>query len=206
MDIKLIYVACDIFSDIAGDKMRPSNNFSSWFRRTTGAPRGLLRILVLRLLKEKPMSGAEIVEEIERETGGRWKPSPGSIYPLLAWLQDKDYTKELPTEESGMKRYVLTEKGKQFFEEQAKFGQRLMKKLEFLVPMLVGGFPLELNFEKLHKIRQPARRFVTALFDLRAALKENLTEQTLREVADILDESAEKLEEITKKLKKEGRA
>jgi hypothetical protein len=37
-------------------------------------------------------------------------------------------------------------------------------------------------------------------------LKENLTEQTLREVADILDESAEKLEEITKKLKKEGRA
>jgi len=182
--------------------MMASHHFGRWLGRTAGAPRGLLRILVLRLLKEKPMSGAEIVEEIERETGGRWKPSPGSIYPLLAWFQDKGYTKELPTGEGGMKRYMLTEKGKQFFEEQAKFGQRLMKKLEFLVPMLVGGFPLGLNSEKLHEIRQPARRFVTALFDFRAVLKENLTEQTVREVADILNESAEKLEEITKKLKK----
>jgi DNA-binding PadR family transcriptional regulator len=182
--------------------MMPSHHFGCWPRRTAGAPRGLLRILVLRLLKEKPMSGAEIAEEIERETGGRWKPSPGSIYPLLAWLQDKDYTKELPIEEGGMKRYVPTEKGKQFFEEQAKFGQRLMKKLEFLAPMLVGGFPLKLKSENLHEIRQPARRFVTAFFDLRAALKKNLTEQTLREVADILNESAEKLEEITKRLKK----
>jgi len=38
-------------------------------RRTAGVPRGLLRFLVLKLLKEKPMSGAEIVEKIEKETG-----------------------------------------------------------------------------------------------------------------------------------------
>jgi len=138
-------------------------------KRTAGVPRGLLRFLVLKLLKEKPMSGAEIVEEIERETGGRWKPSPGSIYPLLAWLQDKDYTKELPKEESGMKRYKLTDRGEKFFEEQARFGERLRKKLEFLAPML---------------------------------LKENLTEQTAREVAEILNDSAEKLEQITERIKK----
>ncbi|MFX0203827.1 MAG: PadR family transcriptional regulator, partial [Candidatus Hodarchaeota archaeon] len=94
-----------------------------WMRRTAGVPRGLLRFLVLKLLMEKPMSGAEIVEEIERETDRGWKPSPGSIYPLLASLQDKGYTDELPTGESGMKQYALTDEGKTFFEEQVKFGQ-----------------------------------------------------------------------------------
>ena len=63
------------------------------------------------------MSGVEIVEEIEQETRGFWKPSPGSIYPLLARLQDKGYTNELSTGESGLKRYVLTDEGKTFFQK-----------------------------------------------------------------------------------------
>lgn len=201
---KVKYIACDIFSDIVGDMMleHPPPFFDRWIRRTAGVPRGLLRFLVLKLLKEKPMSGAEIVEEIERETGGRWKPSPGSIYPLLAWFQDKGYTKELPKEEDGMKRYMLTEKGKRFFEEQAKFGERLRKKLEFLAPMLVSGFQIGIDSEKLREIREPARRFITTLLDLRMAMKENLTERTAREVAQILNEGAEKLEGIIERIKK----
>jgi len=43
-------------------------------------PKGFLRYQVLRLLKEKPMSGSEIMSEIEEETDGNWRPSPGSIY------------------------------------------------------------------------------------------------------------------------------
>ena len=42
--------------------------------RTVGVPRGLLKFLVLKMINEKPMSGAEIVEEIEKQTGS-WKPS-----------------------------------------------------------------------------------------------------------------------------------
>ena len=33
--------------------------------RTIGVPRGLLKFLVLKMINEKPMSGVEIVEEIE---------------------------------------------------------------------------------------------------------------------------------------------
>jgi len=180
----------------------PPHPFARWMRRTAGVPRGLLRFLVLKLLKEKPMSGAEIVEKIEKETGGRWKPSPGSIYPLLAWLQDKGYTKELPKEEGRMKRYKLTDKGEKFYEEQARFGERLRKKLEFLAPMLVGGFQMGINGEKLREIREPATRLITALLDLRIALKENLTKQTAREEATILNDNAEKLEQIILRIKK----
>ena len=38
--------------------------------RTVGLPRGLLRFLVLNILRERPMSGTEIVEKIEKQTEG----------------------------------------------------------------------------------------------------------------------------------------
>ena len=83
--------------------------------RTVGVPRGLLRFLVLKMLSEKPMSGTEIIEAIKMQTGS-WKPSPGSIYPLLAWMLKKGFTKELPKDELGVKRYSVTEEGNRFLE------------------------------------------------------------------------------------------
>lgn len=179
----------------------PSHPFQRWMRQA-GVPRGLLRFYVLKRLSEKPMSGSEIIEDIRKETGGQWKPSPGSIYPLLASLQDKGYTKRLPEEEGGTKRYMLTEEGKQFLKAQVKFGEKLRRKLEFLAPMLVAGFPFGINSEKLIEIRKPARRFVMALLNLRMTLTESLSDQTVKEVAEILSEGADKIEEITKRIKK----
>jgi len=171
-------------------------------RRTAGVPRGLLRFLVLKLLMEKPMSGAEIVKEIERETGGRWKPSPGSIYPLLAWLQEKGYTNESPTVEGRMKRYVLTDEGKTFFEEQVKFGQKFLKKLEYLAPMFVGGFQFgSINRQNSHEVRESAKRLVKTFVDLRAAFKDNLTKHDAEEIAGILNSCAEQLEKIARRIK-----
>ncbi len=179
----------------------PPRPFKRWIRHTACVPKGFLRYYVVKLLKEKPMSGSEIMEEIERETGGRWKPSPGSVYPLLAWLQDDGYTKELPTEEGGIKRYKLTEKGERFFEEQIKLEERLRKKLEFLAPLPFGGFWFSFHPEKLQEIQEPARRFTRALFNLKIALQENLTEQALKEVKEFLNSTAERIEEISKKIK-----
>ena len=55
--------------------------------------KGFPKYRLLELLGEKPMSGTETTNEIERRANGRWKPSPGSIYPLLAWLKDNDHVK-----------------------------------------------------------------------------------------------------------------
>jgi DNA-binding PadR family transcriptional regulator len=196
LNSECLYIASDVFADIVGDIV-----VDRWIRRTAGVPRGLLRFLVLKLLREKPMSGAEIVEEIERETDGRWKPSPGSIYPLLASLQDKGYTNESPTGESGMKQYVLTDEGKTFFEEQVKFGQKFIKKLEFLAPMLVGGFQFGINHENLRDVRGSAKRVVETFIDLRTAMKDNLTKQDAEEITEILNDCAKKLEKITRRIK-----
>lgn len=142
------------------------------------------------------------MERIERETSGRWKPSPGSVYPLLAWLQDNGYICELPKEEGGIKRYKLTEQGEKFFEEQVKLKRKLQKKLEFLVHHpLFSGFWFGSHSKKIRDLGEPARRFGRALFNLKVILEENLTEQAVKEVKEFLDKTAEEIENISKKLK-----
>lgn len=149
------------------------------------------------------MSGSEIMGEIERQTGGRWKPSPGSIYPLLAWLQENSYTEGIPREEKDIiKRYTLTEKGKKFFEEQSKLKQKLMDKLGFSAPPLLSGFWLSSHPEELGKIRGPARRLMRSLFSLRTALEEDFSDQALNEIARLMNNTAQKIEAISKELTK----
>jgi DNA-binding PadR family transcriptional regulator len=42
-----------------------------------------LRNWVLMILKRAPRNGAEIMDDMEVMTQGWWRPSPGSVYPLL---------------------------------------------------------------------------------------------------------------------------
>jgi DNA-binding PadR family transcriptional regulator len=170
----------------------------------SGVPRGLLRFLVLKLLTEKAMSGVEILKEIERETSGRWKPSPGSIYPLLARLKDKGYTIESPNEESGMKYYVLTNEGKTYFEEQAKLGQKFMEKLEYLVPILFEGFHFNIKHENLREVRESGKRVAKIFIDLQTAMKDDLTKQDAERIAKILNDCAKQLEKIARESKRKN--
>jgi DNA-binding PadR family transcriptional regulator len=180
----------------------PPHPLRRWLRHTASVPKGFLRYHVLRLLKEKPMSGSEIMETIEKRTDERWKPSPGSVYPLLAWLQENGYTEEMPTEESGIKRYRLTDKGETLFKEHVKFKERLEKKLEFLAPPIISAFWFNADPEKLGEIREPERRFVRALFNLRRTLEKKVTEQAIKEVGEFLNSTAEKIEEMTKRIER----
>lgn len=176
--------------------------FRHWIRHTASVPKGFLRFHALKLLKERPASGSEIMSRIERETDGRWKPSPGSVYPLLAWLQDNGYTIEVPAGERGMKCYKLTEKGERFLEEQSKLKDQLQEKLEYFTPSFFGGFGFGPHAEKLRKLRGPVSRFIKALVDLRIALEKNLTEQSLNEVGAFLNGSTEKIKDLRKKLER----
>lgn len=67
-----------------------------------------LRIWVLSFLERSPKNGAELMDEIELMTRGWWKPSPGSIYPLLENLVQEGLVKK---RDDG--RYELTQKARQ---------------------------------------------------------------------------------------------
>ena len=170
-------------------------------KQTSGVPRGLLQFLVLKLLSEKGMSGVEIVEEIEQETRGFWKPSPGSIYPLLARLQAKGYAKELSPGESGLKRYFLTDEGQTFFKKQVMLGQKFLTKLEYLVPILFGGFYFNTDHEHMHVAREAAKRLAKIFIDVRTTVQDNLTQQDAEKMAEILNNCTEQLENIVRRIK-----
>ena len=177
----------------------------NWTKRAGGVPRGLLRFIVLNMLAKQPMSGVEIVELITKETGGRWIPSSGSIYPLLATLHEKSFTNEMPSEETGIKRYALTAKGKALFEKQITFGQKMLSKLEFLVPLLIGRFQFDPNDEKiLERTREPAQRVVKTFLDLRAERNYRITEQDSKEIERILNKCADDLEAIVRGIREKN--
>jgi DNA-binding PadR family transcriptional regulator len=49
---------------------------------------------VLSILERSPKNGAELIDEIELMNTGWWKPSPGSIYPLLENLVQEGLVKK----------------------------------------------------------------------------------------------------------------
>jgi DNA-binding PadR family transcriptional regulator len=167
--------------------------------RRLGVPRGLLGFLVLKMLSEKPMSGMEIIEEIETQTGS-WKPSPGSIYPLLARLEKKGFTKELPKDEMGSKRYVFTGEGKKFFKQQVDAGKAFIERIEFLAPMLVGGFNLECNNNKFFPSKETVQKLVKSFIFLRQNF-DNVTEEDAKELSEVLEDGYVTVEKIVQRIK-----
>lgn len=69
----------------------------------------MLRYLIGDVLIEGPAAGSEIADEIEYLTG--WRPTPGSIYPLLAKLEEEGLIQLADEASPILKRYTLTPQG-----------------------------------------------------------------------------------------------
>ncbi len=175
-----------------------------WLRQNAMVPKGFIRYHVLQALSEKPMSGSELMEQIEKHTGGNWKPSPGSIYPLLSWLQDNSYIKELPTE-NGLKRYEITQSGKELLEEQIKIREKFMQEGGPFASPFFDRFFSNAPKEKTGQIRASMKRLMVSTLKLAKSLKENYSEKDLDEALKVLDEASGKLEEINNKIKSENK-
>src|SRR3954452_2228063 len=72
--------------------------------------RGEIRPLILSALATKPMHGYEVITELEAQSGGRWRPSAGSVYPTLQQLADEGLVTS--EEVAGRRTYTLTEEGR----------------------------------------------------------------------------------------------
>lgn len=77
-------------------------------RGTGRARRGDVRLALLGLLAETPMNGYQLIKALEERTAGRWRPSPGAVYPALAQLQDEGLVE--PSQGDG-KVFRLTDAG-----------------------------------------------------------------------------------------------
>ncbi len=59
------------------------------------------------MLDSGPKNGADIISEVEKASMGWWRPSPGSVYPLLEEMVQDGLVKK---REDG--KYEITNKGK----------------------------------------------------------------------------------------------
>ncbi|HEY2594190.1 MAG TPA: PadR family transcriptional regulator [Chloroflexota bacterium] len=108
--------------------------FGRWNRRWGGGPgpgfdffggpgpgerffgRGDLKVVILELLKDQPRHGYDIIRALEDRMRGRYRPSPGSVYPTLQMLEDLGYVSSVQQE--GKKVYTITDEGRRYLSEQ----------------------------------------------------------------------------------------
>ncbi|SRR5579875_387502 len=110
---------------------------SDWLQRVgSSIPRGFSRYFILETLKKKPCTGKEIIDTAVSQSGGKWKPSPGLIYPLLGRLLDDGLI-----EETRDGKYQITKKGRIVSEDLEALDKIVKNQLDVIFRMgNVGKF------------------------------------------------------------------
>jgi DNA-binding PadR family transcriptional regulator len=76
--------------------------------------RGDLKYAILAVLQDGPRHGYDIMLEMEQRRGMR--PSPGSIYPALQFLEEGEYV--TGADRDGKRVYTITDKGRALLAER----------------------------------------------------------------------------------------
>lgn len=153
----------------------------NWLQRVGSAiPRGFSRYYVLTLLKEKPMTGKQIMEAAAKDSDGIWKPSAGLVYPLLGRLLQEGLIEE---DDNG--KYRITEKGLETLKDMQSIQDVIKKQLDVLLRVgNVGRFV--------------AADLIERLTSISSTLSENLDKMTKEErekYKEFLAKELKKLEE-----------
>lgn len=90
--------------------------------------KGDLRLFLLYLLSEGARHGYQLLKDIERKTGGTYRPSPGMVYPNLAALEEAGYVKA--EEDEGRRVYYLTKAGEGILRNKRHRVREAVKRVE----------------------------------------------------------------------------
>jgi DNA-binding PadR family transcriptional regulator len=82
--------------------------------------RGDIRFALLSALSDEPAHGYELIQRLEERTGGRWKPSPGSVYPTLQMLEETGLVTGSQQDEKRV--YAITDSGRTALAERMAEG------------------------------------------------------------------------------------
>src|SRR5688500_12954261 len=72
---------------------------------------GEVRLALLSLLKDAPAHGYELMKRLEERSGGMYRASAGTVYPVLQQLEDEGLVRSEEVE--GKKTYHLTDAGRE---------------------------------------------------------------------------------------------
>ncbi|MCB5943378.1 PadR family transcriptional regulator [Acidocella sp. KAb 2-4] len=142
---------------------------------------GDLRVLVLHLLNQQPRHGYDLIKEIEGLTGGAYAPSPGVIYPTLTMLEELGQAEAAA--EGAKKLYSITAAGREALAQNGAGLAAIMARLQAATP------------------RAAALPVMRAMENLKTALRlklgsETVPPETVRQIADLLDQTARRIEDL----------
>lgn len=140
--------------------------------------RGDSRLLVLEVLKKRPMHGYEVSREISEIFNQCYEPSPGVIYPTLQRLEDEEYVELV--HENGKKVYRITKNGLKFLEEKG----------ELVESLLEAGRGAVAN-QRIQVIRA-GKRLAQTLFLLHV----DITDEKARQATKILDDARQRIAKL----------
>ena len=104
---------------------------------------GEVKYVILRLLKEKPRHGYEIIKALEERMGGHYTPSAGTVYPTLQLLEDQGLVRGVETE--GRRVYHITPEGEAFLDEHRDVIDDIIDRVRDTLRDVAGGQMGELN-------------------------------------------------------------
>lgn len=146
---------------------------------------GELRHVLLKLIADQPRHGYDLIRAIEELTHGAYAPSPGVVYPTLTMLEDMGLIEEVKAEGS-RKAFTATAEGRAHLEERADEVEALLARLS------------DAGAERKKTGKAPIRRamgnIASVLFHRLA--REDVDDDTLHEIAAIIDEAASKIERL----------
>ncbi|QIG81980.1 helix-turn-helix transcriptional regulator [Sphingosinithalassobacter tenebrarum] len=145
---------------------------------------GELKLLLLKLIAETPRHGYDLIREIEERTEGFYAPSPGVIYPTLTLLAEMGLIEERQCE-GAKKQFAATGDGEAHLAEHADEAEALIARLSQLAAL---------------KARHRGGPVHRAMGNLKAVLQMQLDDEAnsekLHEIADIIDETARRIERL----------
>jgi DNA-binding PadR family transcriptional regulator len=143
---------------------------------------GELKFVILRLLKEKPRHGYEVIKALEESMHGCYTPSAGAVYPTLQMLEDQGHIRAV--EGAGKKIYDLTPEGEKYLEEHKDLLDEIVDRVRETVRDFTGGAIGELQ----HEFARVAKG------TFRHAWKRHPGDAGVQRVAEILKRAADDIE------------
>jgi len=153
------------------------------FERGFGAGRerlfdaGDVKLVVLKLLSERPSYGYQLIKTMEERLSGGYTPSAGVIYPTLTMLEEEGLA--TASSENNKKVYSVTPEGMEYLQTNRRRVEQLFERLE------EAGRGFE---------RGRSPEIMKALLNLRGAVVERMsrrsvTRQEIRKITQAIAEA-----------------
>jgi DNA-binding PadR family transcriptional regulator len=145
---------------------------------------GELRLVLLKLIADKPRHGYDLIRAIEERTGGAYAPSPGIVYPTLTLLSEMGLIDE-QLAEGARKQFAVTPEGTAHLAEHDAEVVAMLARLDALGAMRERTDAVPIR-RAMHNLRSV----------LMSRLGDGLDKERMLEATALIDEAARKIERL----------